>query len=256
MKNIFTPLIILVSFLSLGFPSQVFATAEFQSFNASLSLNSSCQPILTYSTTITPASITTGNSFVVSVSPLNSQNQSIEGSNQDYPVSVPANGLVSNQTMSITQSINVLTNYEVQMHEYSGTGSFITSSSSNIVTPTQGSCVNPNQQAEAPTDEAPSLEYMEIEIENPISVNSIPDLIQTILQGLIKIGIPLLVVMIVYSGWLYLFARGDPGKIKSAHDMFLYTLIGGAILLAAWALAQLIHSTLLELTASVLKFFV
>lgn len=255
MKN-FLKIVITVVFAGVSIPYQVFAVAEFQSFGASLSLNSSCQPVLTYSATITPASITTGNSFVVSVSPLTSQNESIEGSNQDYPVSVPANGLVSNQTMSITQSINVLTNYEVQMHEYSGTGSFITSSSPDIVTPTQGSCVNPNAQTEAPSNDPPSLEYMDIEIENPISVNSIPDLIQTILEGLIKIGIPLLVVMIVYSGWLYLFARGDPGKIKDAHNMFLYTLVGGAILLAAWALAELIHSTLIDLTASVFKFFV
>jgi len=256
MKNIFTASLILVSICSVGFPSRVFAVAEFQSFNASLSLNSSCQPVLTYSTTITPATITIGNNFVVSVSPLNSQNQPIAGSTPDYPVSVPANGIVSSQTMPLTQSINVLTNYEVRMHEYSGTSSFLTSSSSNIVTPTQGSCVNPNQQTEVPADSVPSLEYMEIEVENPISINSVPDLIQTILEGLIKIGIPLLVVMIVYSGWLYLFARGDPGKIKTAHEMFKYTLLGGAILLAAWAIAQLIHSTLLDLTASVLKFFV
>lgn len=254
MKNILKTAIIIM-FVSVGFPFHVFAVAEFQSFDASLSLSSSCQPILTYSTTITPASITTGNNFIISVSPLNSQNQSITGSNEDYPVSIPANGTVSNQTMPITQSINVSTNYEVQMHEYSALSQFVTSSLPNTVTPTS-LCVNPNQQTGAPTDEAPSLEYMEIEIENPISVNSVPELIQTILEGLIKIGIPLLVVMIVYSGWLYLFARGDPGKIKSAHDMFKYTLLGGAILLASWAIAELIHSTLLDLTASLLTFFV
>lgn len=269
MKNISITSLILVSVLfGAGFPSRVFALAEYQSFNASLSLNGDCDPILTYSVTITPSSITTGNNFIISVSPLNSQGQPITdssntgttnpitGNNQEYTVSVPANGVVNNQTMALAQSINVLTNYQVRMHEYSAQSQYMGSSSLVTVTPTQGSCVNPNQQAEAPTDSAPSLEYMEIEIENPISVNSIPDLVQTILEGLIKIGIPLLVVMIVYSGWLYLFARGDPGKIKSAHDMFLYTLLGGAILLAAWAIAQLIHSTLLDLTASVIKFFV
>jgi hypothetical protein len=97
---------------------------------------------------------------------------------------------------------------------------------------------------------------MEVPIENPINVTSIPQLIKKVLEAMIKIGIPLLVIMIVYSGALYLFARGNQTKIGAAHDMFLYTLVGGAILLGAWALSELIYDTLIDLTAFVLKTFV
>jgi hypothetical protein len=142
------------------------------------------------------------------------------------------------------------------MHEYAPNGSFQDSSSYVEVVPTQGSCPPQNTSSNQDAQPSVNLEYTEINIENPISINSVPELIEKVFEFLIKIGIPLLVVMIVYSGWLYLFARGNPGEIKKAHDMFLYTLIGGAILLSAWAIAQLIHSTLIDLTASIVTFFV
>lgn len=96
-----------------------------------------------------------------------------------------------------------------------------------------------------------SAEDMNIDITNPISVNSIPDLIQKFLELLLRIGIPLLVIMIIYSGALYILARGNQNKITEAHKMLTYTLIGGAILLGSWALADLIHDTFINITALV-----
>jgi hypothetical protein len=265
MKKIFLSFLI-VFICGFLFPTQIFAAAEFQSFSASLSFNALCQPLATFSTTITPSTMTNGHAFLLSVNPLDANGQVLTSngnatngftsSSQDHVVNIPLNGIVNNQTFSLSQSINVNTSYQMSLSEYAGPFQFVNSSTPMTVTPTQGPCININAQTEVPIQEAPSLDYMDIEVENPISVNSIPDLVETVLEGLIKIGIPLLVVMIVYSGWLYLLARGDPGKIKSAHDMFTYTLIGGAILLGAWALAQLIHSTLLELTVSLVQIFV
>jgi|GEM_PF-1189050 len=267
MKRKIAIFIILFAFIGLVSPSTSFAVAEFQSFSGSLSFTSSCQPTLTFSVSINPSTMTNGNNFVVSVNPLDEDGEviyqqggtatsNVTSSSQDHAVTVPMNGVVSNQTINISQSINVLTTYRLQMSEYNANGNFQDSSSYVEVVPTQGSCPPQNTSSNQDTQPSVNLEYTEINIENPISINSVPELVEKVFEFLIKIGIPLLVVMIVYSGWLYLFARGNPGEIKKAHDMFLYTLIGGAILLSAWAIAQLIHSTLIDLTASIVTFFV
>lgn len=79
---------------------------------------------------------------------------------------------------------------------------------------------------------------------NPISANSIPDLIQTFLEGALKVGIPVVALAIVYSGFLFVFARGNSEKLSKAKDTLLWTLIGAAILLGSWAIAKLISATI------------
>jgi len=85
---------------------------------------------------------------------------------------------------------------------------------------------------------------------NPIAgngVDSIPALIKMILTGMLQIGIPIVALAIIYCGFLFVFARGNSEKITHAKDALLYTLIGAAILLGAWAIAQMISATVLSL---------
>lgn len=85
---------------------------------------------------------------------------------------------------------------------------------------------------------------------NPLpKITSIPGLIQTILEGAIKIGLPIVALAIIYAGFLFVFARGNPEKLGTAKDTLLYTLIGAAILLGAWAIAKMIESTVLGITS-------
>lgn len=83
---------------------------------------------------------------------------------------------------------------------------------------------------------------------NPLTTTStLPDLIKTILEGALKIGIPIVALAIIYCGFLFVFARGNPEKLTKARDALLYTLIGAAILLGAWAIAKMISATVLAL---------
>ncbi len=84
-------------------------------------------------------------------------------------------------------------------------------------------------------------------ITNPIGVDNLNDFIKKLLEGLIKIGIPIIAIAIIYSGFLFVTAQGKPQAIEQAKRAFLYTLIGAAILLGSWALAQLISDTVLQL---------
>jgi len=84
-------------------------------------------------------------------------------------------------------------------------------------------------------------------ITNPINTDTINGLIKIILIGVIKIGIPLIALALVYTGFLYVAARGKPAAIETANQSLLYTLLGAAILLGSWAIAQLISNTVLQL---------
>ena len=87
---------------------------------------------------------------------------------------------------------------------------------------------------------------------NPLGPNttSIPALILKVLTGLIEIGIPVIALAIIYCGFLFVFARGNPEKIKTAKDALIYTLIGAAVLLGAWTIAQLVSNTVISLGSS------
>lgn len=86
-----------------------------------------------------------------------------------------------------------------------------------------------------------------VKIKNPIKVDNVNDFIKTILEGVLKIGIPLIALAIIYSGFLFITAQGKEAKLTEAKNALLYTVIGAAILLGSWALAQLISETVLSL---------
>lgn len=82
---------------------------------------------------------------------------------------------------------------------------------------------------------------------NPINAKSINEVIKKILEGVIKIGIPIIALMIIYCGFLFVSARGNSKELETAKRSLTYTLIGAAILLGSWAIAQLISDTVLKL---------
>lgn len=84
-------------------------------------------------------------------------------------------------------------------------------------------------------------------LENPIKAENLNDFIKTVLEGAIRIGIPIIALAIIYSGFLYVTAMGNEEKLKTAHNAILYTLIGAALLIGSWAIAQLISETVLKL---------
>ncbi len=85
------------------------------------------------------------------------------------------------------------------------------------------------------------------EVCNPINAKTINEFIKKILEGAIKIGIPIIALAIIYSGFLFVAARGNSEKLTTAKKALTYTLIGAAILLGSWAIAKLISETILAL---------
>ena len=84
---------------------------------------------------------------------------------------------------------------------------------------------------------------------NPLrsEIGSIPDLIREILNIAVDIGVPVAVLAIVYSGFLFVSSRGDVKKLDEAKNIFFYSVIGVAILLGAYIIALAIQNTVEQL---------
>lgn len=98
---------------------------------------------------------------------------------------------------------------------------------------------NPNPN---PTPDPNSTQ--QIFLENPLkNIDSIEKLVAVILNLIWKIGVWILAGFIIYTGFLFVSARGNPAKIKEAGEALKYTLVGGAILLGAWVIAEAVIGT-------------
>jgi uncharacterized membrane protein len=76
-----------------------------------------------------------------------------------------------------------------------------------------------------------------------LAVSSICGLIKLLLTATLQIGIPVGVLFIVYAGFKFVLASGNPGALQDARRNFLVTIIGIAIFLGSWLLTQVIANT-------------
>ena len=85
---------------------------------------------------------------------------------------------------------------------------------------------------------------LNFQLTNPIQgSNDLPTFVVTIAKGLVILLTPLVVIMVLYSGFLFVTARGNAEKLGSAKQALLYTLIGAAIVLGAQGFATIVQNT-------------
>ena len=92
-----------------------------------------------------------------------------------------------------------------------------------------------------------------ITLDNPLGnkINNLPSFIYMILELAFQIGAIFSVLAIIYVGFLFVSARGDPEKLKTARTAFLYTVIGIAVLLGAVLIATVIQSTISNVSTGI-----
>ena len=73
---------------------------------------------------------------------------------------------------------------------------------------------------------------------------SLESFLNNILDFIIRIGAIIVVLMLVYVGFLFVVARGDPTKITTARQALLWTVVGALILLGAVAIKDGIIATM------------
>lgn len=80
-------------------------------------------------------------------------------------------------------------------------------------------------------------------LKNPIS--DFPDLqslVVAIINVIIIIATPIVIFFIIFAGFSYVTARGNPAKIQEATRSLTYAVIGGVLIIGAFAIAEIIKN--------------
>ncbi|MFT5831763.1 MAG: hypothetical protein ACI9SY_000132 [Candidatus Paceibacteria bacterium] len=78
---------------------------------------------------------------------------------------------------------------------------------------------------------------------NPLGgVSSLDGLFLEIVNVLLIIAVPIIVFFIIFAGFTYVTAQGNPEKIKLASQSLLYAIIGGVIILGSSAIMVIIRN--------------
>lgn len=79
-----------------------------------------------------------------------------------------------------------------------------------------------------------------VTLTNYLNVSTIEELLEAILNILIVLATPIIIFFIIYGGYLYVTARGNPEQIKTATTALTYAIIGGVIIIGAVAIGAII----------------
>ncbi len=95
-----------------------------------------------------------------------------------------------------------------------------------------------------------SDQTVQTKIENPLGENGpqdIPDFIDRAIDIVLVVGVPIVVLAIIYSGFLFVSAQGNSEKLKKAKQAILYSIIGAVLLLGAFVIANAISDTVKDI---------
>jgi hypothetical protein len=85
-------------------------------------------------------------------------------------------------------------------------------------------------------------------IQNPLGDrNDLGEFLLYLVNEITKLGFYVVVFFIILTGFKYVTARGNETEIRKAHAMFLWTVIGAAVLLGAMVFARVIEGTVNQL---------
>ncbi|KKR89196.1 MAG: hypothetical protein UU85_C0004G0036 [Candidatus Wolfebacteria bacterium GW2011_GWA2_42_10] len=79
---------------------------------------------------------------------------------------------------------------------------------------------------------------------DPLGGQTITSLIQNLIGFLIKIGAPIVALMVLYGGFLILTAGDKPEQITKGKNTILYAAIGYTIILCSWGVIYIIQQVL------------
>jgi hypothetical protein len=79
---------------------------------------------------------------------------------------------------------------------------------------------------------------------SPIKFTSICGLIKALLNTIMSLGIPIAMLFLVYSGFLFVIARGNVTGLQKARTNLVHVVVGIGIFLGAWLLGQIVANTI------------
>lgn len=86
-------------------------------------------------------------------------------------------------------------------------------------------------------------------LESPLrpEFSTVPALIGGLLQVVVKIGLPVITLFIVFAGFKFILAQGKPEGLKDAKKNFKYVMYGTVLILGAWMFSTILIGTVGQL---------
>ncbi len=85
-------------------------------------------------------------------------------------------------------------------------------------------------------------------IQNPLKFGTFSAFLTELLNIIIIIAVPIVVLAVIYAGFLFVTAQGNEEKLKKAKHAIVWTLIGALLILGAKVVADAIQGTVSEFT--------
>src|SRR3989338_1851967 len=86
--------------------------------------------------------------------------------------------------------------------------------------------------------------------DNPIKyggIQTIPDLLLALVDLVFLIGVPIVVIFIIYGGFLFVKSGDNESELAKAKNVMTWTLVGALVLLGAKAISLAIQGTITSL---------
>ena len=83
-----------------------------------------------------------------------------------------------------------------------------------------------------------------VEVPNPLSSTDIVSILRNIAGFLMFIAAPIVIIMIIWAGFLIMGSGGDETKIKSGKSTLIYAVVGYGVILISWGVLTLIRELL------------
>ena len=87
-------------------------------------------------------------------------------------------------------------------------------------------------------------------VQNPLKSNDVKKILVDIMNLVALVGSVVVVFFIIYSGFKFVVAKGNEKEVTDAKNMFFATIVGGAILLGADVIANVVIKTVETTTGS------
>ena len=93
--------------------------------------------------------------------------------------------------------------------------------------------------------------HIPMQFDNPLKYKTIPEFLSALLDIVTIIMMPIIVLALIYGGFRFIKAQGNPTELEEAKKLFLWVLIGALLVLGASTLSRAIEGTVNEVKRGV-----
>jgi hypothetical protein len=106
-----------------------------------------------------------------------------------------------------------------------------------------------------PPPAAPPTSTYDNPLLTALNVTTVPQFLLVLVDLVFLISVPIIVICIIYSGFLFVTAGDNESQISKARTVFTWTVIGAGVLLGAKAIELGIEQTICSLDPTYTSYF-